>query len=47
MRVISGLLDLVYALSQPAKSSPQPQRNTDFKRASVGKLGKYSPASTL
>ena len=36
-----------YTLSQPSKMSSQSHRSVARKRTSVGRLGKYSPASTL
>jgi len=36
-----------YDLLQPAKSSFQSDRSAERKLTSVGRLGKYSPASTL
>jgi hypothetical protein len=40
-------LHLARAYPQPRNSSTQVQRKALFSRANVGRLGKYSPASTL
>lgn len=42
-----GIMNLAYTSSQPAKSSFQSQRRAARNRTSVGRLGKYSPASKL